>query len=302
MKKAIEITNLNHQYSDGTISLENVSISVDEGEMIAIIGQNGAGKTTLFLHLNGSIKSPDKNVLIFGENIGTMQVEERICRVGVVFQDPDDQLFMPTVYDDVAFGPINMGLSKEETDRRVKEALETVGLSGFENRVPHHMSYGQKKRAALAAVLSMQPKILVFDEPTANLDPKSRAIFIRLINDLNRNMGITTIVAMHDVNAVPSVADRIIVLNRTVVADGSSQEIFSDIELLEENNLEVPEICKLFCILGCYGCTCDTVPLTMEEAALALDKMTGNNGGNVALKKDEHTDENVKSTICRFSL
>jgi len=302
MKKAIEITNLNHQYSDGTISLEDVSVSVDEGEMVAVIGQNGAGKTTLFLHLNGSIKSSDNNVLIFGEDIGTMSAEERICRVGVVFQDPDDQLFMPTVYDDVAFGPTNMGLSKEEIDRRVKEALETVGLSGFEDRVPHHMSYGQKKRAALAAVLSMKPKILIFDEPTANLDPKSRSLFIRLINDLNKNNGITTIVAMHDVNAVPSVAERVIVLNGKVVADGTPQEIFSDINLLEENYLEVPEICKMFCILGCYGCRCDTVPLTMEEAALALDKMTGENGGSAVIMRDEDTSEKVKGTICRFSL
>ena len=264
MKKAVEIINLNHHYSDGTVSLEDVSISINEGEKVAVIGQNGAGKTTLFLHLNGSVKSSDDNVLIFGENIGTMSVEERICRVGVVFQDPDDQLFMPTVYDDVAFGPTNMGLSKEEVDRRVKEALDIVGISGFEDRVPHHMSYGQKKRAALAAVLSMQPKILVFDEPTANLDPKSRAVFIRLINDLNKNRGITTIVAMHDLNAVPYIADRVIVLNRSVVAEGTPQEIFSDIGLLEENNLEIPEICKIFSILGCYGCRFDNVPLTME--------------------------------------
>jgi len=302
MKKAVEITGLNHQYSDGTVSLEEVTLSIDEGEKVAVIGQNGAGKTTLFLHLNGSIKSPDDNVLVFGDSIGTMAIEERICRVGVVFQDPDDQLFMPTVYDDVAFGPMNMGLSKDEVDRRVKEALDTVGLTGFEDRVPHHMSYGQKKRAALAAVLSMQPQILVFDEPTANLDPKSRAIFMKLINDLNSGKGITTIVAMHDVNAVPYIADRVVILNRTVVADGTPQDIFSDIALLEKNNLEIPEICKIFSILGCYGCRCGAVPLTMQEAASELDRMTGDNGGSVTLQQEDSTKEKVEATIRRFSL
>ncbi|KAF1076393.1 energy-coupling factor ABC transporter ATP-binding protein [Methanogenium sp. MK-MG] len=300
MRRAVEITNLNHQYSDGTVSLENVSLAIDEGEMIAVIGQNGAGKTTLFLHLNGSIRSFDDNVFIFGQNIGTMSIEERICHVGVVFQDPDDQLFMPTVYDDVAFGPTNMGLPEDEVERRVKEALSTVGLSGFEDRVPHHMSYGQKKRAALAAVLSMEPRILVFDEPTANLDPKSRAVFIRLINDLNKNKGITTIVAMHDVNAVPDVADRVVILNRTIVADGTPVEVFSDISLLEDNNLDVPEIYKMFCILGCYGCTYEVPPLTIPEAALTLDRMIDTNGGTVRLGRSENTKEEMTDLFRRF--
>ena len=302
MRKAVEITGLNHQYNDGTVSLENVSISIDEGEMVAIIGQNGAGKTTLFLHLNGSIRSFDDNVLIFGKNIGEMPIEERIKKVGVVFQDPDDQLFMPTVYDDVAFGPMNMGLSKKEIDQRVKEALEIVGLSGFEERIPHQMSYGQKKRAALAAVLSMQPQILVFDEPTANLDPKSRALFIRLINDLNKTKGITTIVAMHDVNAVPYIAKRVIILNKKVIADGIPQKIFSDIGILEDNNLEVPEICKIFAILGCYGCKCSTVPLTLEEAALEIEIITTSNEKEITLRQDNTTKKKVEATIHRFSL
>lgn len=302
MNRAIEITNLNHQYSDGTVSLEDVSLAIDEGEMVAIIGQNGAGKTTLFLHLNGSIRSFDDNVLVFGQNIGTMPIEKRICTVGVVFQDPDDQLFMPTVYDDVAFGPMNMGLPEEEVKRRVTKALSTVGLEGFEDRVPHHMSYGQKKRAALAAVLSMEPRILVFDEPTANLDPKSRAVFIRLMNDLNKEKGITTIVAMHDVNAVPEVANRVIILNKTVVADGTPSEVFSDICLLEENNLDVPEICKIFSMLDCYGCTCDALPLTLPGAARVLDEMFEKNGGAIPLRRSDTTEENAADLIQRFCL
>lgn len=295
MTRAVEIINLNHQYSDGTVSLVDVNLSIDEGERIAIIGQNGAGKTTLFLHLNGSIRSFEDNVLIFGENIGTMPIEKRICNVGVVFQDPDDQLFMPTVYDDVAFGPTNMGLPEDEVRQRVNEALETVGLSGFEDRVPHHLSYGQKKRAALAAVLSMKPRILVFDEPTANLDPRSRALFIRLIKDLNENQGVTTIVAMHDVNAVPAVANRILILNKTVVAEGTPQEIFSDIDLLDENNLEVPEICKLFLMINCYGCGCKTVPLTMADATSALDQIIDENGGALRLCRNKDIKERLEA-------
>jgi len=302
MTRAVEIINLNHQYSDGTVSLVNVNVSIDEGERIAIIGQNGAGKTTLFLHLNGSIRSFEDNVLIFGQNIGTMPIGKRICNVGVVFQDPDDQLFMPTVYDDVAFGPTNMGLPEDEIRQRVSEALATVDLSGFEERVPHHLSYGQKKRAALAAVLSMKPRILVFDEPTANLDPKSRALFIRLINDINKNKGITTIVAMHDVNAVPEVADRVIILNKTVVADGTPQEIFSDIDLLDENNLEVPEICKIFFIMGCYGCRFDDVPLTIHEAASVLDHMIDENGGKVSLYRNEKIKDKLAALFHKPSL
>ena len=302
MNSAIEITNLNHQYSDGTVSLEDVSLAIREGEMVAVIGQNGAGKTTLFLHLNGSIRSFDDNVLVFGQNIGTMPIERRICTVGVVFQDPDDQLFMPTVYDDVAFGPTNMGLPEEEVRRRVTAALSTVGLDGFEDRVPHHMSYGQKKRAALAAVLSMEPRILVFDEPTANLDPRSRAVFIRLINDLNTEKGITTIVAMHDVNAVPEVANRVVILNKTVIADGTPADIFSDLSLLEENNLDIPEICKVFSILDCYGCTCEEPPLTIPGAARVLDGMIEQNGGSVTLGRTDATDAFVKDLVRRFGL
>lgn len=302
MNRAIEITNLNHQYSDGTVSLNDVSLAVREGEMVAIIGQNGAGKTTLFLHLNGSIRSFDENVLVFGQNISTMPIEKRICTVGVVFQDPDDQLFMPTVYDDVAFGPMNMGLPEEEVQQRVTEALSIVGLAGFEDRVPHHMSYGQKKRAALAAVLSMEPRILVFDEPTANLDPKSRAVFIRLINDLNKERGITTIVAMHDVNAVPEVANRVVILNKTVVADGTPAEIFSDIGLLEENNLDVPEICKVFRILECYGCTCDVTPLTLPGVAQVLNGMIEKNGGSMTMGRTDAADAYVADLVRRFCI
>ena len=301
MKKAVKIENLNHQYADGTVSLENISLEIKEGERIAILGENGAGKTTLFLHLNGSIKSSEDNVYIFGKNVKTMPISERIHKVGVFFQDPDDQLFMPTIYDDVAFGPSNMGLSQSEIKKRVKEALATVGLSGFEDRVPHHLSYGQKKRAALATVLAMKPKILVLDEPTANLDPKNRASIISLINELNRDLGITTIVAMHDVNAVSELADRVFVLNKTIVAGGSPHEVFSDNNMLKENNLEAPEVYKLFRILECYGCKCRCPPLAMTDVPDVIDSLFDETGGKVQLCKDEKTSDKVASLLSRFN-
>ncbi|MCP1714543.1 cobalt/nickel transport system ATP-binding protein [Methanocalculus alkaliphilus] len=301
MTEAVTIRDLNHHYPDGTVSLEDVTLTIKEGERIAIIGQNGAGKTTLFLHLNGSIKSMDDNVLIFGENVRYMPIEKRIQKVGVVFADPDDQLFMPTIYDDVAFGPTNMGLPRDEVERRVRDALETVGLSGFEDRVPHHMSYGEKKRAALAAVLSMEPRILILDEPTANLDPKNRAILIGLINRLNREKGITTIVAMHDVNAVSHLADRVIVLNTTIVADGDAHTIFSDGGLLKANNLEAPEIYKLFRILDCYGYTCcHKHPLSTTDAPSAFDASLEENGGSIHLRKSESTGDKIQKVMDTF--
>ncbi|MGP8319331.1 MAG: energy-coupling factor ABC transporter ATP-binding protein [Methanosarcinaceae archaeon] len=297
MKEAISVKNLSYSYRDGTKALENVNISINEGEKVVIIGPNGAGKTTFFLHLNGTIESPEKNVHIFGENIGKMATENKIKEVGIVFQDPDNQLFMPTVFEDVAFGPINMGLDENEVKRRVEKALATVGLSGYENRVPHHMSYGQKKKAALAAVLSMEPKILVLDEPTANLDPKSRSDLIRVINDLNKKEGMTIVIAMHDVNALSELSDRVYVLNKTIMAEGYARDIFSDSKLLEANNLVAPDIFNLFKILKCFGYDYEELPLSMHEAAEILTKAIKSANGHIHLHIHEHTHEDVYKII-----
>jgi cobalt/nickel transport system ATP-binding protein len=244
MREAITVRDLSYTYSDGTRALENVNMSVYEGERVAIVGPNGAGKTTFLLHLNGILHSTEGQVEVFGTSLNKVKREEIIKDVGIVFQDPDDQLFMPTLFDDLAFGPINIGLNEEEVRRRVERALLMLGLSGYGDRCPHHLSYGEKKKAALAAVMSMEPRILVLDEPTANLDPRSRAELIGIIKELNEQEGITIIVATHDVNAIPALADRVYVLNRTIIAEGTAQKIFSDFELLRENNLEVPEVFK----------------------------------------------------------
>ena len=300
MKKAISITDLNYSYPDGTKALDNVNIEIEQGEKIVIMGPNGAGKTTLFLHLNGVIRSDQDCVKIFGQNIGKMKTEDRIREVGVVFAEPDDQLFMSTVYDDVAFGPLNMGLDEEEVDRRVKKALATVGLEGFEEKVPHHMSFGQKKKAALAAVLSMEPRVLVLDEPTANLDPKSRADLIRVINDLNRDHGITTVIAMHDINALSDLADRVYVLNRSIVAEGTTREIFSDPILIKENNLDAPDIFKFFKIMNCFGGAHSQTPMSIDESVEELTKAIEALEGKMSLQVHENTHNMVDEVISSY--
>ena len=300
MTEAIRVKGLTYSYPDGTPALEDIDLTINEGEKIVIIGPNGAGKTTLFLHLNGTLKSQDDRILIKGKDINDMDNTERIHKVGIVFQDPDDQLFMPTIFDDVAFGPINMGLPEDQVKERVKKALSKVALEGFEERVPHNLSYGQKKRVALAAVLSMEPDILILDEPTANLDPKSRSDFIKVINKLNRE-GITTMIAMHDVNALPDLADRVYVLNKKIIAEGSPMEIFSDWDLLKENNLEAPDIFKFFKVLNCFGYNCDDLPLSFDEAVEVLTRTIEKENGHVHLHIHEHTHEKVKDVMHSYN-
>ncbi len=300
MENAISIKNLDYLYPDGTKALDDVSIEIAPGEKIVIMGPNGAGKTTLFLHLNGIIKSPHNNVKIFGKDIAQMRPEDKIREVGVVFAEPDDQLFMASVYDDVAFGPLNMGLDEQEVDRRVKKALKTVGLEGFEEKVPHHMSFGQKKKAALASVLSMEPKILILDEPTANLDPKSRAELINVINDLNKNEGITTVIAMHDINALSELAERVYVLNKTIVTKGTTKEIFSDPQLLRENNLDAPDIFKFFKIMKCFGSNCEETPMSIDESVKELTRSIEGLDGGMRLQIHDSTHDQVKEIIISY--
>jgi len=293
-KEAITIKKLSYSYSDGTRALEDVNMTVYEGEKIAVVGPNGAGKTTFLLHLNGILRGREGQVEVFGKSVNEVKREEIIKEVGLVFQDPDDQLFMPTLFDDLAFGPINLGLKGEEVRKRVEKALLTLGLTGYENRCPHHLSYGEKKKAALAAVMSMEPRILVLDEPTANLDPKSRAELVAIIKKLNEQEGVTIVMATHDVNAVPALADRVYVLNKRIIAEGTAQEIFSDFEVLKKNNLEVPEVFKLFEVLRCFGYNCEELPLSIDEAIEHLTRTVEVNGGHIHLHIHEHTHDEVR--------
>jgi len=235
-RPAIEVSDLYYAYPDGTPALRGVNLVVEEGESVGIVGPNGAGKSTLLLHLNG-ILSGRGEVKIFGLPVARENLREIRRRVGLVFQDPDDQLFSPTVFDDVAFGPLNMGLSREEVAEAVNRALREVGLAGLERKSAFHLSFGQKKRAAIATVLSMNPDLLVLDEPSSNLDPRAR----RELSELLQGMRITKIVVTHDLPFVFENCERVVVMDQgRVVADGEVFSILSDEELLREHGLELP--------------------------------------------------------------
>jgi len=233
----VEARSLRHVYPDGTQALDDVSFRITHGESVAIVGANGAGKSTLLQHLNGHL-SPTSGEVLIGETPVTRATLDSIRRtVGVVFQDPDDQLFMPTVADDVAFGPLNLGLTAADADRRVDAALERVGALALRNRPPYRLSGGEKRRVAIAAVLSMAPDILVLDEPTAGLDPRARRQLISLLGEFTH----TRIFATHDLDMVLELCPRTIVMHGgRVTADGPTVDIFRDDALLSRWGLERP--------------------------------------------------------------
>jgi cobalt/nickel transport system ATP-binding protein len=233
---AVEAVDLRFTYPDGTEVLRGVGFAIREGESVAVIGPNGAGKTTLLLHLNGILRGTG-TLRIFGSPVEDKNLREIRRRVGVVFQDPEDQLFLTSVAQDVAFGPANMGLDKEEVVSRVNEALAAVGMQGFEDRPAHHLSFGQKKRVATATVLAMRPDILVLDEPSSNLDPKSRRELIRILQKLP----VTKIIVTHDLPVAYEMCDRALILAEgAIVADGLVEDILLDDELLAAYDLELP--------------------------------------------------------------
>lgn len=233
----IELHDLHYTYPDGTQALRGVSLRITPGEKVALVGPNGAGKSTLLLHLNGVLRAANGAVKVGGSPITDESIRQVRAAVGMVFQDPDDQLFSPTVFDDVAFGPLHMGLAEPEVRRRVALALDQVGMQGFERRMPHHMSLGQRKRVAIATVLSMEPSLLALDEPSAGLDPRARRSLISLLQSLPQAM----IVSTHDMRMVQEVFPRTVVLDRGQVAfDGPSATILESTELLERYGLERP--------------------------------------------------------------
>ena len=233
----VEVKELEFSYPDSTHALLGISFKITHGESVAIVGANGAGKSTLLLHLNGYL-TPTIGQVRIGDFPLTKETLQEVRRtVGMVFQDPDDQLFMSTVYDDVAFGPLNLGLPIEEVDTRVQMALETVGVAHLKDRPPHRLSSGQKRRVAIATVLSMTPDILVMDEPTAGLDPQARRQLINLLLTFKHSK----IIATHDLDMVMDLCERTIILHDGKIrADGPTSEIFKNEQLLAESHLEKP--------------------------------------------------------------
>ncbi len=235
---AIELVDLSYTYPDGHPALRAITLRVEAGERLAILGPNGAGKSTLCLHLNGILEATGGTVSVCGLPVaGARDVKEIRRRVGVVFQDPDDMLFMPTVSQDVAFGPSNLGLAEEEIQARVERSLGAVGMEGMGERSPHHLSFGQKKRAATAAVLSMYPEVLVLDEPSSSLDPRGRREFGELLSRLDQTIIMTT----HDLPYAHEICERAVVLDGgRIVADGPTDEILGNADLLAAHDLELP--------------------------------------------------------------
>ena len=284
MAPILQVQNLQHIYSAGTpfehTSLENVSFSVEKGEFVGIIGHTGSGKSTLIQHLNGLLKPTSGKVLLDGRDIWSDKAFTRQCRfrVGLVFQYPEYQLFEETVYKDIAFGPKNMGLSREEIDRRVRESAGFVGISPEQLEVsPFDLSGGQKRRVAIAGVIAMEPEVLILDEPTAGLDPESRTEVLRNIDDYRKTKNATVFMVSHSMTDVARLTDRLLVMNDAhLVMDGTPAEVFSHSDQLLEMGLDIPPITHVFMGLQQKGLD---VPLvyTLEQAVQVLTKLKGGN-------------------------
>ncbi len=242
--KALEVRRLNYHYADGTAALHDVTFSLAQGERVALIGPNGAGKSTLLLHLNGLLPErtgPEPAVRVFDTPVMEPHLAAIRAQVGLLFQDPDDQLFCPTVWEDVAFGPQQLGLRGAELTDRVSRALEQVGLGGFAERLPHHLSRGEKRRVCLAGLLACEARVLALDEPTTDLDPRGR----RELKNLLKSLPIAQIIATHDLELVVEICPRVIVLDRgAIVAEGPTEALLADETLMLAHGLEKPHILR----------------------------------------------------------
>jgi cobalt/nickel transport system ATP-binding protein len=237
MSCAIHARDLRFTYPNGVQGLDGLDLHIGHGERVAVLGPNGAGKTTLMLHLNALLHGAGE-LEVAGLRVGHDDVRDLRARVGLIFQDPDDQLFMPTVREDVAFGPLNLGLSKPEVSDRVQLALEAVRMSEHAARAPHQLSLGQRRRVAIASVLAMHPSLLVLDEPSANLDPRTRRELMETLDAIDRTLVIVT----HDLPLAAMLCERAVLLSAgRIVADGPTREILADEQLLAANDLELPE-------------------------------------------------------------
>lgn len=238
---SVHISGLHYAYPDGNKALNGVSLTIGKSERVALLGPNGAGKTTLVMHLNG-ILSPTSgsiNIAEFTLDGSNKEITKKVReKVGIVFQDPDDQLFMPTVFEDVAFGPTNMGLTASEIERRSVKALEMVGMLALKERAPHHLSFGQRRRVAVATVLAMEPEILILDEPSSNLDPASR----RELSEILLALDVTILMVTHDLPYAFEICERSLILNQgAIVADDTTVKILRNEKLLADNRLELPK-------------------------------------------------------------
>ncbi|HEX9906991.1 MAG TPA: ABC transporter ATP-binding protein [Thermoplasmata archaeon] len=288
--KVLDIQGLSFAYEDGTVALKDVSLSLEKGDKVAIVGPNGAGKSTL-LHLIAGFRTPFSGTVVIDEKrLDEKSADSLRMRIGLLFQDPEDQVFMPTVKEDVAFGPRN--LKMDDIDLRIARALSTAGIEGLANRKTHKLSFGMKKRTALAGVLAMDPSLLLLDEPTAGLDPRARADLISLLKEMDKTM----LIATHDIEAVAEVADRALVLNIGVVARGTMRELVMDREVFRQAGLEMPPISKLFEVLKVMGYTITELPVSMDQAVCELTKVIEEGGSHTHAHIHEHDHSKASDT------
>lgn len=259
---------LSFSYEYGTQAIREVSLEVRDGEFLALLGANGCGKTTLLKQLNGLLKPSAGRVFLDGKELGSFRDEEVFKRVGMVFQDPNDQLFATNVEQDVAFGPVNLGLKPDEVARRTAEALRLVGSPDLADKAIHTLSFGQKRRVSIAGVLAMEPGMLLLDEPTSGLDPRGVSSIMRLLRRLNKARGITMLMATHDVDLVPLFCDRVGIMSQgRIIADGTPEKVFADTSLVREAKLRLPRLGHLVEVLNKEdGMHFETMPMTIGEA------------------------------------
>ncbi|ABO51074.1 cobalt ABC transporter, ATPase subunit [Desulforamulus reducens MI-1] len=270
MDYAIEIKDLSFYYKDGTRALDKLSLGFEKGKKIAILGPNGSGKTTLLLHFNGINTVQQGSVTVMGRAVHQSNQQWLRGKVGLVFQDPDDQIFSGTVWDDVAFGPINQGLRGEELNNRVNEALRIVRMKDLAHKAPYHLSYGQKKKVAIAGVLAMDPDMIVLDEPVAFLDPSGKRSLFSILDVLNQQ-GKTIILATHDVDLVVQWADQVVILTEGRVIAQGAPRLLSDPALVEEADLELPTASQIF--LPYQELYQQKIPVTVEDAQAMIKQL-----------------------------
>ena len=267
----ISVKNVNFSYPAGVKAITDVSLEIQKGERVALLGPNGSGKSTLILLIAGLLSPLKGEIRVFGEDASSKSFQRLRQKIGIVFQDPDDQLFNQSVIEDVAYGPKNLRLPEEVIQQRCEHILEDIGISHLKNRPPHRLSFGEKKKVSLATALVLRPELLILDEPTANLDLVSRRGLIDLLNELNAE-GTTIVISTHDVEALPELADRVIVVSHgSLLGGGEMHKVLQDVALLESAGLELPSIARLFTKLKGLGLV-NEVPITYEEALSLLQK------------------------------
>ena len=310
MDPAIRFSDVGFTYPGGPRSLNGVSFSLACGRKAALVGPNGAGKTTLLLMCNGILRPDSGEVWVLGRPLAYDRSTLREIRkkVGFVFQNSENQIFAPTVYQDVAFGPVNLGLPQDEVQRAVRHALFAVGLSGYEKRPPHHLSGGEKKRVAIAGVLAMDPEILVFDEPTSSLDPATAAEIMDLLDELNAQ-GRTVVISTHDVQLAYTWADEVILLSSgSILHQGSPASVFTNFQLMDQARLTIPPILELYLMLRERNISIGTTPpagvlgMTHLLEQVIGYRSTGTTGTIVVADAEVTTGERIREHISRHAI